>query len=285
MTKCPKCGTGDATVVETRDHDDGVWTRRRRWCVNPVCCIRFTSYEKLAADPAYSVVPRTGAHLVAALAVIRAQQKRAKPMNMDTTNSVNGHHGQGQPDPANGVVTPHSLGQRPPGANAISSVNPPAIASGGVGGGLSSDPALFPVSVLSDPDPDPSSGKVRKSDRARGARRGRKAPPTSYAPEFLDFWHAISSPRAKGMKAEAFERWEQRGRPPAALLIRKWNEYLASLGETFPKDVCRWIGWGGYEEDYDPPPAPQRPPTRLDQRRREHEQGDNAVFEFAGGTK
>jgi hypothetical protein len=104
-----------------------------------------------------------------------------------------------------------------------------------------------------------------------------------YPEEFAAFWDAITSPRTKGLKSEALQRWEQRGKPSAPLLVRKWNEYLASLGDTSPKDVCRWIAYRGFEEIYEAAPAARRPATRIDRRRQEHEQVDNEVFEFAEG--
>jgi len=76
-----------------------------------------------------------------------------------------------------------------------------------------------------------------------------------YPGEFEVFWLGISSPRNKGMKSEAFEAWRAKGKPGAEVLIAKWNQYLGSLGDTYPKDVCRWIAKRGWLEEYAPAPA------------------------------
>lgn len=79
-----------------------------------------------------------------------------------------------------------------------------------------------------------------------------------YPAAFDAFWEAITSPRTKGLKSDAHKAWEKKGKPPASVLIPKWNEYLVSLGDTYPKDVCRWVAARGWQEIYEPAPA-QRP--------------------------
>lgn len=43
--RCPKCGSMDSRVVETRTADDGRSIRRRRECTG--CGFRFTTYERM----------------------------------------------------------------------------------------------------------------------------------------------------------------------------------------------------------------------------------------------
>jgi hypothetical protein len=74
--------------------------------------------------------------------------------------------------------------------------------------------------------------------------------PIIYPAAFSLFWDNVTSPRSKGLKSEALERWVQQGRPDAHALIAKWKEYLASLGDLSPKDVCRWIARRGFDEEY-----------------------------------
>jgi hypothetical protein len=88
-------------------------------------------------------------------------------------------------------------------------------------------------------------------DRGEGETEAEKkepSPPATAISEppaaFLKFWNTITSPRRKGERAEAFEAWKKVGKPEADYLIRQWAAYLASLGETFPKDVCRWLKKG-----------------------------------------
>ena len=47
--KCPYCTHETTEVVETRDNDDLVVTRRRREC--PKCTKRFTTYERIETVP------------------------------------------------------------------------------------------------------------------------------------------------------------------------------------------------------------------------------------------
>lgn len=55
--RCPRCGSFDDKVVDSRLSDDGSVTRRRRQCA--ACENRFTTFERLEA-PAVSVVKRGG---------------------------------------------------------------------------------------------------------------------------------------------------------------------------------------------------------------------------------
>lgn len=106
---------------------------------------------------------------------------------------------------------------------------------------------------LSDPDlsltpledPDPAKKEITRSDRARARKR-----PIDYPDAFAVFWDNIGSTRSKGLKSEALRAWEIVGKPPASVLISQWGEYLRSLGDTFPKDVCRWLKLRGWEEHY-----------------------------------
>lgn len=43
--KCPYCSHIDSEVIETRDNEDGLTTRRRRECLK--CQKRFTTYERV----------------------------------------------------------------------------------------------------------------------------------------------------------------------------------------------------------------------------------------------
>ncbi len=55
--RCPKCGTTDDKVIETRVSREGDAIRRRRLCLQ--CSFRFTTYETvIPAD--ISVVKRDG---------------------------------------------------------------------------------------------------------------------------------------------------------------------------------------------------------------------------------
>jgi hypothetical protein len=76
--------------------------------------------------------------------------------------------------------------------------------------------------------------------------------------DFLSFWGGIKSPRTKGLRSPAYEEWKKAGRLKPEVLIPQWNAYLASLGDTFPKDVCRWLKNGGATEIYELPPTPIR---------------------------
>ncbi len=55
--RCPRCGSVDDKVVDSRLSDDGTVTRRRRQCAS--CDNRFTTFERLEA-PAVTVVKRGG---------------------------------------------------------------------------------------------------------------------------------------------------------------------------------------------------------------------------------
>lgn len=47
--KCPKCGTINSKVLDSRDSEDGKVIRRRRECIN--CNYRFTTYERIEEIP------------------------------------------------------------------------------------------------------------------------------------------------------------------------------------------------------------------------------------------
>lgn len=47
--KCPFCAVNETEVIETRDSEDGVTTRRRRACIK--CEKRFTTYERVEVEP------------------------------------------------------------------------------------------------------------------------------------------------------------------------------------------------------------------------------------------
>jgi len=47
--KCPFCAVDETEVIETRDSEDGVITRRRRVCSK--CDKRFTTYERIEVEP------------------------------------------------------------------------------------------------------------------------------------------------------------------------------------------------------------------------------------------
>lgn len=95
--------------------------------------------------------------------------------------------------------------------------------------------------LQSNPDPERAPVSVtRRKKRTFGA----------YSQEFEVLWAGIVSNRSKGLKSEAYEAWIAADRPPCIMLLGKWREYIASLGETFAKDVCRWIKKGGHLETY-----------------------------------
>jgi hypothetical protein len=90
------------------------------------------------------------------------------------------------------------------------------------------------------------------------------APPVVSEPPaaFLKFWNSITSPRRKGERAEALEAWKKAGKPEADYLIGQWEAYLASLGETFPKDVCRWLKKGIFRGPFEGKGKPKRAPQK-----------------------
>ncbi|MCL5019025.1 MAG: transcriptional regulator NrdR [Patescibacteria group bacterium] len=47
--KCPFCAVDETEVIETRDSEDGIITRRRRVCLK--CDKRFTTYERIEVEP------------------------------------------------------------------------------------------------------------------------------------------------------------------------------------------------------------------------------------------
>ena len=55
--KCPRCGTLDDKVLDSRTVRDGAAIRRRRECTG--CALRFTTYEEVDRDDTL-VVKRDG---------------------------------------------------------------------------------------------------------------------------------------------------------------------------------------------------------------------------------
>ncbi len=55
--KCPRCGTDDDRVVDSRASGDAEVIRRRRECLS--CCMRFTTYERVEESP-LRVVKKNG---------------------------------------------------------------------------------------------------------------------------------------------------------------------------------------------------------------------------------
>lgn len=70
--KCQKCGT-HGSVQETRDAPGAI--RRRRYCENPACGHRWTTYELLEPDSASALNGMTGHMFVA---VNRAQLRKIR---------------------------------------------------------------------------------------------------------------------------------------------------------------------------------------------------------------
>jgi hypothetical protein len=192
-------------VIETRPIKQDSLARRRHWCVNDACGLRWTTYEKNAPDPQFAI------------------HKRERPPG----NSA-------QPTTVIAPSPPQEL--RETGESRSLSGSDPISSSG-------------PIC-----DPDPSKKTLQIVDRVEKKPSGR----ITYPGEFEVFWLGISSPRNKGMKSEAFEAWRAKGKPGAEVLIAKWNQYLGSLGDTYPKDVCRWIAKRGWLEDYTPAPPARR---------------------------
>lgn len=76
--KCPKCGTDNDKVLDSRAVRDGLATRRRREC--QACGLRFTTYEEIVRD-SLRVVKRDGrteefSRQKLAGGIMRACQKR-----------------------------------------------------------------------------------------------------------------------------------------------------------------------------------------------------------------
>lgn len=83
---------------------------------------------------------------------------------------------------------------------------------------------------------------------------------TAYPDEFEAIWQPLNSNKAYhktplGNKAEAFRDWKQAGMPSAETLLPVWRDYLAQCREsdTNTKNLCRWIKYRGWEQDYGPP--------------------------------
>jgi len=222
--RCPKCKVSGSEVLETRAIKQDTWAKRRHWCVNDACGLRWTTYEKNAPDPQFAI-----------------HKRESTPGNSAQPTTV--------------------IGQAPP----------QELRETGESGSVSDpDPISFRSSQL--PDPDRSKQTKLQVDRARGAAR-KKGEPFKFTPEFLTFWFAIESNRAKGSKAEAFLRWTEEKAPGAAPMIAKWREFMVSLGDTFAPDVCRWIARRGWEQEYERAPTPLRSRQNgIDRKTEEHRQ-------------
>ncbi len=216
-------------MVDTRDPDTKV-TKRRHWCGMKACGARWNSIARIEKEDVYSVVPR-------------AQDVVPRPPPTVTLRYAQQTRVNGTTDRAGETQQTAPVLHKGNGHSALS------VVFKGEGGSLS-DP------VLSDPDPSGSlSLPIRSQGVDRAVVRRKKGEPFAFKPDFLAFWFAIKSNRAKGSKAEAFERWTEEKPPSSAVLIGKWGEYMTSLGETFAVDVCRWLAKRRWEEEYGPAPV------------------------------
>lgn len=85
---CPKCGTPDSKVVDSRQTEDGRTIRRRRECQH--CKYRFTTYERIEETPLV-VVKKDGTtqefnREKILRGIIRAAEKR--PVGVDVMNDI-----------------------------------------------------------------------------------------------------------------------------------------------------------------------------------------------------
>jgi hypothetical protein len=215
------------SVADKRDDYDNNVTTRRRWCGNAECGARWNTTERADRCQVVTFMKR-------AQSIVRRVSPSVVSRETQQT-AKNQHNRQGSATLSVGL--------------------------GGEGVGLSD-----PVLSVSDPSgslslPIGSQGV----DRVRVSRR-KKGEPFKFTPEFLTFWFAIESNRAKGSKAEAFRRWTEEKSPGAEPLIAKWREFMVSLGDTFAPDVCRWIARRGWEEEYESAPARAAKPVVADPR-------------------
>jgi hypothetical protein len=147
----------------------------------------------------------------------------------------------------NGELLPAALGRLPAGTGRL------PVAAGGVGGGLSTDPASG-VDPVSDPVSASVSAPVRKPSqqsgsgaRARGPRRA-----TEYGPEFLVFWGAY--PKKKG-KGKAWRAWQSL-KPPfdTVMAALAWQveqfDWVKEGGKYVPK-AANWIEDAGWDDEPD----------------------------------
>lgn len=213
---CPKCKSEVHTVVDTRDPDEKV-TTRRHWCGKAACGARWSSTSRIDRDPRITFHPRDQ-DFVPRKATQRAVFMETQPAVPDKHNGL---RNETQP-----VVSSSSF------SSDLDPIHPPAY--------LPPVPDLIP---LGDQEVD------------REVQRDKKAGPIDYPVVFDEFWSAIRSNRSKGLKSLAFQRWKERGRPPAHVLIAKWEEFMQSLGDTFAMDVCRWINARGWLETYEAAPV------------------------------
>jgi hypothetical protein len=225
--KCPECGSRAYSVADKRDDYDANVTTRRRWCGNAECGARWNTTERQDRGQTITFMKRTQS--------IERRQSPSIALRAAQQTAKDEHSRQDK------------SGQQTGFSPSVSDL----------------DPISFRSSQL--PDPDRSKQTKLRVDRARGLGR-KKGEPFKFTPEFLTFWFAIESNRAKGSKAEAFRRWTEEKAPGAAPLIAKWREFMASLGDTFAPDVCRWIARRGWEEEYESAPARAAKPAVADPR-------------------
>lgn len=130
---CPGCGHESSEVIDSRSVSKGKAYRRRRWCEGEGCGLRWTTFEKIGPDPAYSTVQRT-------------QPVVPKPGPPDTT-------GGGTPD-TTGCGNGHKMLGGSNGTDATTdSVSTQQVVSGGVRGG---PPSGLDPDPIRTPDPIPA---------------------------------------------------------------------------------------------------------------------------------
>ena len=225
--KCPTCGK-ESFVVETRPRPNGSTVRRRRACP---CGARWTTDETVAS----TVASKKRLWKIGPENATRSVSQTPPLVFADATPSVSA-----PPKPP-----PETLPLAFP--NTTGSVR-------GVGGVLSpvrSGSALSELLPVLGADPDLSLDPVQGVDPARAKPRRKRTPNAVVPQAFADFWENITSTRSKGLRAEALTEWEIVGRPGAAVLIPKWEDYVEVSG-AFPVDVCRWLKARGWEDNYRP---------------------------------
>ena len=245
-------------MIDSRPANDGKVITRRRGCR---CGARWTTHETRVGDTSERAL---SGWMIEKGRGNGKQSKRRRPGNGPLPAVV--AEVENPPPAVHCATTGSGSNETTPPPPAV--VDPPPAVVAVSEGGISS--LFLPLPVLADQDPDPPQAKPQPGDRARGK---------PYAAAFLAFWDAIESPSPMGMKRGAFERWAKVGKPAAELLIAKWNEYLAGLGDTYAMHVARWLGERGWEQSYGPPP-PRRPTSGLHQRR---QQLFDDVTDFGGG--
>ncbi len=87
--RCPKCGSLETRVIETRTADEGRVVRRRREC--PDCTARFTTYEKAELRRALRVIKKDGRREAFDRSKILTGIKKAcekRPVSIDAIEAV-----------------------------------------------------------------------------------------------------------------------------------------------------------------------------------------------------